>query len=88
MFRKQFTQAMAAIMLFIASFVMLAPSPVYAQSAHGQQNAPLSSGKCDGIKDKKLKKQCEKEQNKKDKKGSSDRKGHDGPNHDSTGSNG
>lgn len=77
MFRKQITQIMAAVMLFIASFVMVAPSPVYAQS---HQGSSLSSRKCNAIKDKKKKKECEKKE-KKEKK-------NDGINHDANDDNG
>jgi len=72
MFRKIITQTLAAAMLFMASFAILAPAPVYAQPAH---NVTLSSRKCDGIKDKKKKKECEKKE-------SSGKRKDDGANHD------
>lgn len=86
MLRKKVTQILAAIMLLIASFALVAPSSAYAQGSTSHPQSVEASSKCDKIKDKQKKKACEqkekqeKKKKKDDKKG--DKKNDDGPNHD------
>ncbi len=87
MLRKKITQSLAALFLLIASFALLAPTSVYAQSGGSHPQSVEASSKCEKIKDKKKKKACEKQEKtekkkQEDRKKQEDKKNDDGPNHD------
>ena len=81
MLRKKITQTIAALILLIASFALVAPSSAYAQTGGGHPQSTEASAKCDKIKEKQKKKACEKKE-KAEKKKKEDKKKDEGPNHD------
>lgn len=77
MFRKTLFQITAAFILLMASFSLIMPTNVYAQTSTAHpQSAQYGAAKCEKIKDKKKKKECQKKETKK-----SGKKNDDGPNH-------
>ena len=79
MFKKIAFQFIAAFLLLVASFGLAMPTNVYAQASGSQPQSAQYAGKCEKIKDKQKKKECEKQG-----KNGNKKKNDDGPNHDAS----